>query len=266
MVVFAGQGDARRSMELLWRAGSEPRSAPGPKPALSVDLIVSAAIELADAEGMAALSMRAVGERLGRTAMALYTYVPSKTELIDLMCDQAFGDLRDDHELSGGWRPALLELAGDLWDFHLRHPWLLQVSYARPVLGPGEFRMQETVLRVLFATGLPAGQVRRLVGALLNVVRGAVQIAAESRLALKETGLSDEDWWRARTSALGELAPDLAERYPNVARLGEEGAPPPPAGVSYLEHEARLSFDAGVAVLADGIEAAIACAPRSGTE
>jgi len=257
VVVFAGQGDARRSLELLWRAGAEPRSAPGPKPGLSVDLIVRAAIDLADAEGMSALSMRAVGERLGRTAMALYTYVPSKTELIDLMCDQVFGDLRAEHDLSAGWRPALGELAADLWAFHLRHPWLLQVSYARPVLGPGEFRMQETVLRVLFATGLPAGQVRRLVGALLNAVRGAVQIAAESRLAATETGLSDEDWWRTRTGALAELAPDLAERYPHVARLAEDPGAPPPAGVSYLEHEARLSFDAAVEVLADGIEAAI---------
>ncbi|WP_020662227.1 TetR/AcrR family transcriptional regulator [Amycolatopsis benzoatilytica] len=258
MVVFAGQGDARRSMELLWRAGPSPRSAPGPKPALSVDLIVRAAIELADVEGMSALSMRAVGERLGRTAMALYTYVPSKTDLIDLMCDRVFGELRADHDLSAGWRSAFGELAADLWEFHLRHPWLLQVSYARPVLGPGEFRMQETVLRVLFATGLPAGQVRRLVSALLNVVRGAVQIAAESRQAAKETGLSDEDWWRARSAALAELAPDLADRYPHVARLGEDGGTPPPAGVSYLEHEARLSFEAGVVVLADGIEAAVA--------
>jgi hypothetical protein len=116
--------------------------------------------------------------------------------------------------------------------------------------------MQETMLRVLFATGLPAGQVRHLVGATLNVVRGAVRIAAEARQARQETGLSDEDWWRTRTAALGELAPDLAQRYPHVARLGEDAPAPPPAGVSYLEHQARLSLDAGMAVLADGIEAA----------
>src|SRR5438045_4162211 len=95
VVLFAGQGDARRSMSLLWRTkeakGGQPagkRSAPGPKPALSVDAIVDAGIALADAEGLSALSMRAVGARLGRTAMALYTYVPSKSELLDLMYDR----------------------------------------------------------------------------------------------------------------------------------------------------------------------------------
>ncbi|MFD2491476.1 TetR/AcrR family transcriptional regulator [Amycolatopsis jiangsuensis] len=264
MVVFAGQGDARRSLELLWRAGTEPRTAPGPKPALSVDSIVGAAVEIADAEGMAALSMRAVGERLGRTAMALYTYVPSKTELIDLMYDQVLGELRADYDLAAGWRPALDELALQLWEFHLRHPWLLQVSPARPVLGPGEFRMQEIVLRVLFTTGLPAARVRRIVSTLLTVVRGAVQIAAESREAARETGLSDADWWKPRTEALSALLPDLPSRYPHVARLGE-GATPPPAGVSYLEYEARLSLEAGVELLADGVEAALireASAPR----
>ncbi|GAA3544592.1 TetR/AcrR family transcriptional regulator C-terminal domain-containing protein [Amycolatopsis ultiminotia] len=264
MVVFAGQGDARRSLELLWRAGTGPRTAPGPKPALSVDRIVRAAVEIADAEGMAALSMRAVGERLGRTAMALYTYVPSKTELIDLMDDHVLGELREDYDLTGGWRPALSELAHELWTFHLRHPWLLQVSPARPVLGPGEFRMQEIVLRVLFTTGLPAARVRRIVSTLLTVVRGAVQIAAEARQAARETGLSDEDWWRSRSAVLAELVPDLVTRYPQVARLGED-AGPPPAQVPYLEHEARLSLEAGVELLADGIAAALtreASAPR----
>ncbi|MEW2505561.1 TetR/AcrR family transcriptional regulator C-terminal domain-containing protein [Amycolatopsis sp. NPDC047767] len=258
MVVFAGQGDARRSMELLWRKDVAPRGGgPGPKPGLSVDAIVAAAVEIADASGMAALSMRAVGERLGRTAMALYTYVPGKSELIDLMYDHTLTELRDDYDLSGGWRPAIVALARELWDFHLRHPWLLQVSYARPVLGPGEFRMQQLVLRVLFATGLPAARVRWIVGALLNTVRGSVQIAAESRQASRETGLSEEDWWSARAAVLGELVPDLVSRYPLVGQLGSE-QPPVPSDEPYLEREARLSLESGLDLLLDGIEAAIA--------
>ncbi|MDT8915896.1 TetR/AcrR family transcriptional regulator C-terminal domain-containing protein [Amycolatopsis sp. PS_44_ISF1] len=257
MVVFAGQGDTRRSMELLWRTGGPARTAPGPKPGLSVGRIVSAAVEIADAEGLAALSMRAVGDRLGRTAMALYTYVPGKGELIDLMYDHVLGELREDHDLSSGWRPAVVELARELGQFHLRHPWLLQVSYARPVLGPGEFRMQQLVLRVLLATGLPVARVRWIFGALLNVVRGAVRTAAESRQAARETGRSEADWWQARSSLLGELVPDLAERYPLVARLGE-GQAPPPGPESYLEREAWLSLDAGLELLLDGIETAIA--------
>ncbi|MFB9688480.1 TetR/AcrR family transcriptional regulator [Amycolatopsis plumensis] len=264
MVVFAGQGDARRSMELLWGPRVvAPRTGPGPKPGLSVEAIVATAIEIADAEGMAALSMRSVGERLGRTAMALYTYVPGKTELVDLMYDRTLGELPSLFSSSAGWRPAALALAGALWDLHLRHPWLLQVSPARPVLGPGEFHVQETLLSVLAATGLPLTRVRWVVAALFNIVRGSVQAAAESRQAARETGQSEEDWWHARSALLGELAPDLTTRFPTVARLGEEGAFEP-SDEPYLEREARLSFEAGLELLLDGVEAAIvkASGPR----
>jgi AcrR family transcriptional regulator len=267
VVVFAGQGDARRSMELLWgpRVGA-PRTGPGPKPGLSVEAIVGAAIEIADADGMAALSMRSVGERLGRTAMALYTYVPGKTELVDLMYDRALGELPGEYpgarDSAVGWRPAALALADELWDLHLRHPWLLQVSPARPVLGPGEFHVQETLLSVLASTGLPLSRVRWVVSALFNIVRGSVQ-AAESRQAVNETGLSEEDWWGARSALLGELVPDLTARFPTVSRLGasvEAASGDEP----YLEREARLSFEAGLELLLDGVEAAIvkASGPR----
>ncbi|MEU5260520.1 TetR/AcrR family transcriptional regulator C-terminal domain-containing protein [Amycolatopsis sp. NPDC021455] len=256
MVVFAGQGDARRSMELLWAPRVvAPRTGPGPKPGLSVEAIVAAAIEIADGEGMGALSMRAVGERLGRTAMALYTYVPGKTELVDLMYDRTLGELPSVFSGADGWRTSARALADALWDLHLRHPWLLQVSPARPVLGPGEFHVQETLLRVLAETGLPLSRVRWVVAALFNIVRGSVQAAAESRQAAQETGQSEEDWWYARSALLGELAPDLPARFPTVAQLGP--AVDAASDEPYLEREARLSFEAGLELLLDGVEAAI---------
>jgi tetracycline repressor-like protein len=155
-------------------------------------------------------------------------------------------------------------LADELWDLHLLHPWLLQVSPARPVLGPGEFHVQETLLSVLASTGLPLPRVRWVVSALFNIVRGSVQAAAESRQAARETGLSEEDWWYARSALLGELVPDLTARFPTVSRLGDEGAYEAPSDEPYLEREARLSFEAGVELLLDGVEAAIvkASGPR----
>ncbi|SHF15652.1 TetR/AcrR family transcriptional regulator [Streptoalloteichus hindustanus] len=261
MVIYAGQGDVRRSMALLWRAPGSPEvRAPGPRPGLSVDLIVETAIAVADAEGMAGLSMRAVGERLGRTAMALYTYVPNKNELLDLMHDRALAELPTDYDLSAGWRPAATAWADALWSFYLRHPWVLQVSQARPVLGPNEYVVLETLLRVLFETGLPSAAVRRLVGTLFHYVRGSAQTVAESRHAPATTGVSDEDWWRARASLLLEVAPDFAERFPMVARLEGESSPEPPADADepYLERETRRTFEFGLSVILDGVEAAIA--------
>ncbi|MFC9974626.1 TetR/AcrR family transcriptional regulator C-terminal domain-containing protein [Spirillospora sp. NPDC127200] len=258
MVVFAGQGDARRSMDLLWRTPAPLAPRPGPRPGLSVDVIVDAAVAVADADGMAALSMRAVGERLGRTGMALYTYVPSKGELVDLMYDRVLAELPGDYPMEDGWRAAATSWAEDLWSFYLRHPWVLQVSQARPVLGPNEYRMLEAVLRVLRGTGLPAGLLRRITGALFNLVRGSAQMAAEVRQAAAATGVSDEEWWYARAALLDEIAPDFAERYPSIAWMSAQGAyEEHDEDTPYMEQEARQSFDAGLAVLLDGVEAVI---------
>jgi AcrR family transcriptional regulator len=97
---------------------------------------VAAAIAVADTDGLAGLSMRAVAERLGVTAMALYTYVPGKDELVDLMYDGAHAELPARYDLGQGWRAAVTSWATHLVGFYVRHPWTLQVSFARPVLGP----------------------------------------------------------------------------------------------------------------------------------
>nr|WP_221308512.1 TetR/AcrR family transcriptional regulator [Nocardiopsis mwathae] len=246
-------------MALLWR-GSEQRTTrtgPGPKPGLSVDLIVDTAVAVADEEGMAALSMRAVGERLGKTAMALYTYVPSKSELVDLMYDRVLVELPTDYDDSDGWRAAVTAWARDMWDFYLRHPWVLQVSQARPVLGPNEYVVLETVVRILRGTGLPASALRRVVGTLFHFVRGIASTAAEARQAAAATGMSDDEWWFTRSPLLEEVAPDFAERFPMLTRMEREGAfRNEDETVPYLEQEARQTFRAGLGIILDGIEAA----------
>jgi AcrR family transcriptional regulator len=266
VVVFAGQGDPRRSMALLWRTSdSTDVRAPGPKPGLSLDMIVDAAIAVADERGMGALSMRAVGERLGRTAMALYTYLPGKGELVDLMYDRVFAELPTDYDLGAGWRAAVTSWADDVWAFYLRHPWVLQVSQARPVLGPNEFGVTETLVRILSNTGLEARVLRRLVGTLVHVVRGAAQAVAESRQAPDVTDMSEEQWWYARSAMLEEVAPDFAERFPLLARLHTASADRPDDDATpYMERENTETLELGLAVLLDGIEAAIATAGHAG--
>ncbi|MCZ4099663.1 TetR/AcrR family transcriptional regulator [Streptomyces sp. So13.3] len=264
MVVFSGQGDARRSMALLWRtAGSkEARTAPGPKPGLDVDTIVAAGIAVADEQGMADLSMRAVGVWLGRSAMALYTYVPSKNELIDLMHDRVLAELPTAYETGGGWRPAVVSWADDVWAFYLRHPWVLQVSQARPVLGPGEYTQLETVVRILDGIGLEPLKVRRVISVLFQFVRGMARVAAELQQAGPATGVSDEEWWSVRSALLMEAAPDFAQRFPAVAAL-ESGAAPVAVEegsgdtAPYLDHEAKEAFRVGLDLILDGIDAAV---------
>ena len=173
MPVFAGQGDPARSMALLWRTPSA-RTGPGPKPGLSVDAIVAAAIAVADTDGLAGLSMRAVAERLGVTAMALYTYVPGKDELLDLMYDGAHAELPGRSDLDEGWRSAVASWATDLLGCYVRHPWALHVATGRPPLGPGLMRKYELELRAVDGLGLSEVQMDLLVTLVNGFVRGTV--------------------------------------------------------------------------------------------
>jgi AcrR family transcriptional regulator len=256
LVHFAAQGDARRTLDLLWRTpADEPR--PGPRQTLTVDAIVDAAIAVADAEGMPALSMRAVGQRLGRSGMALYTYVPGKSELIDLMHDRAHAALPRAYPAADGWRPAVTAWAGDLWRCYQAHPWMLSVSQVRPALGPHEYGVLEALTEILFETGLPARVLTRVVGTLFHFVRGAAATVAEAGQAVTDTGVSNEDWWTARAAALPEVVPDFADRYPAITRMGAEDTFTPDPDEPYLEQQAKETFEVGLSLILDGVEAAI---------
>src|ERR671914_2667448 len=148
---YSGSGDPGRTMALLW--GTPKRPGRGPKPGLSVEQIVDAAIEVADAEGLAALSMRRVADRLGVGTMSLYTYVPGKAELLDLMLDTVLAEeARPDG--AGGWRAGLELRAREDWALFHRHPWILQITPGRSLLGPNETDLFEATLRVVDGIGL----------------------------------------------------------------------------------------------------------------
>src|SRR5712691_8940250 len=125
--------DPARSLALLW--GSQTEAG---RSGLTLKAIVTAAIDLADTNGVDTLSMRNVAERLAVGTMSLYTHVPSKTDLIDLMVDTAYGQLYESVESPsqqpGDWRDALQFIAKQNWDLYHRHPWLLQIATGRSVL------------------------------------------------------------------------------------------------------------------------------------
>ena len=123
-------GEQAGTVELLW--GPRPQPTRGPKPALSIDRIAQAAIAVADAEGLAAVSMQRVAAELGVTKMALYRYVPGKADLIALMVDAA-GDPPPvlDSE-ADGWRAQLGHWARRLLAVFQRHP-LFWLTSKKPV-------------------------------------------------------------------------------------------------------------------------------------
>jgi AcrR family transcriptional regulator len=256
MPVFAGQGDPEWSLAALWGEREPATVRPGPRPTLTREAIIAAAIEIADRDGLEGLSMKAVGQRLGRTAMALYTYVPGKAELLDLIYDRVYAELPTRYPMGRGWRAAARAWARDLGEFFLRHPWTLQISYARPVLGPNEQAMLETLVGILRQTGLGAPVLRRAVSALMHLVRGAAQTRIDARSAADVTGTASALWWQARAPRLQRIAPDFARRFPHsswLAREGTTGATGDPE--TYFVRQADQAYAAGVELLLDGIEA-----------
>ena len=257
MVTYAGQGDPRRTMELLWGVPPAAEATPrGPKPGITVDDIVAAATDIADTEGFDAVSMRSVGERLGRTAMALYTYVPSKAELVDLMLDRVLRELDITYDVANGWRAAARRWALDLWDFYLRHPWVHQISLARPVLGPGSYLTMERPAELFASTDLNAADVMKIVGTVSGFVAGMTRQIAELREATRAVGQTEMDWWTTQSELIAELVPDVDARFPRLAAANAEGAfdfEHEPE--RYLEQEARNGFEFGLERLLDGIEA-----------
>jgi hypothetical protein len=182
------------------------------------------------------------------------------------MYDRVLGELPSEYAVDAGWRVALRAWARGARVFFLAHPWVLQVSQARPVLGPNEFAMLEALLRILRPTGLDASVLRGVVGAVVQFVRGAAGVIAEARRAARETGMTDEEWWFSRSGVFEEVAPDFAERFPLSAWLGTE-EPPAVEGdecVPYLERDAVGNFVTGLEVLLDGVEAAVARARAGG--
>src|SRR5690242_4367559 len=113
-----------RGIALAWGVAANPQR--GPKREMSVERIVEAAVELADADGLAAVSMAAVAARLGFTPMSLYRYVTAKDDLILLMQEEATG-LPPEAVREGDWRAQLTALYRAQLDGYLRHPWVLDV-------------------------------------------------------------------------------------------------------------------------------------------
>ncbi|MCC7369762.1 MAG: TetR/AcrR family transcriptional regulator C-terminal domain-containing protein [Chloroflexi bacterium] len=245
--------DPQRSMVLLWRSAA-PAQRRGPKPRFTVEAIVQAAVALADAEGLAALSMRRVAERLGVGVMSLYTYVPSKAELLDLMIDTVHAELaRVDSEADAPpacWRDRLARSAREHWMLYQRHPWLLQVNKARPVLGPNIFAQYDEQLQAVDGLGLSDLEMDAVVVLLADYVHGAARGAVDAAQSEQRTGQSIEAWW----SSYGPLLEQLfdPDRYPLAARVGQV------AGETHqAAYHAAFAFTFGLQRVLDGIEALV---------
>ena len=254
-------------LQRLWRR--RPAGRRGPRPALSVDRIVQTAVDIADAEGLAAVSMARVADALGFTPMALYRHVSGKDELLALMADAVPGppppipaDL--------GWRDAL-----ELWtrsqiELAMTRPWYLDLPLSSVTPGPQRAAWLEAAFYAMRDLALPADEKMAIAGLLAQHVLGETRVQVESRRTAvqrvrRAAGLGDD-------VPDSELDPDaLAAAHPYadfeliLTRLASpEEYPylagalaswePSPGGEPSSDDE--IAF--GVGVVLDGIEAWVA--------
>ncbi|GAB3186634.1 TetR/AcrR family transcriptional regulator [Nesterenkonia suensis] len=238
---MSDQNPVQRSLQLLWDGLPEPTK--GPRPTLTLEQIVQAAVELADTDGLEALSMRQLAQRLGVGTMSLYRYVPSKTELLNLMLDAVSGpDEARKAALQSGWRPCL-EAAG--WGgrrLYLDHPWLLQVNWTRPVLGPNSLADMELLMSGLKDLPVTDQEKMSIVTALGAYTVGTVRQEILWQNAPAETGMTDEEFWSDQIPALERAM--ASGRYPAMAALAEDT----------FSGSWEDSFALGLEIFLDGLE------------
>ncbi|PKO13497.1 MAG: TetR/AcrR family transcriptional regulator [Chloroflexi bacterium HGW-Chloroflexi-10] len=204
-------------LALLW--GSQTEAG---RSGLTVKAIVTAAIEIADANGVEALSMRSVAEQVGAGVMSLYTHVPGKTELIDLMIDTAYSHLYESvdepTQQPGDWSDALRFIAQRNWDLYNKHRWMLYVLSGRPVLGPNEAFKYEAELKPLDGLGLNDIEMDASLTLVLTHVEGCARAHATQESIQKDSGMTDSEWWLIQAPLMDKIVNPLL--FPVATRVG----------------------------------------------
>jgi AcrR family transcriptional regulator len=185
---------------------------------LTVDEVVDTAIALADEGGLGAVTMRQLANALGVATMTLYTYVPGKAELLDLMVDAVYRQMPRADTTGKPWRRRLQAVAADNRRLYERHPWAATVSTSRPPLGPGMMAKYEHELRAFDGTGLDDVDRDAALTFVLDFVRASALAAADVEATRRESEMSDEQWWAANAPLLGRVLDESA--YPTAARVG----------------------------------------------
>ncbi|MGV0741203.1 TetR/AcrR family transcriptional regulator [Mycolicibacterium sp. XJ870] len=223
-----------RALEILWHEPAVPRRSSG----LSRDRIVNAAIELADTDGLGALSMARLAQRLDCGTMSLYRHVANKDELVTFMVSAAPGQPPKPPP-GTDWCVALSNWADGLWGVYHRHPWVLQTASAGPPADPGQLAWLDAGLATLGDTGLTERDKLTAVMAVLHYIRGAAAVALEAK-----EGFAD---YTALLQRLldGSRFPALANALAAGVFDGPEDAP-------------RAEFRSGLQQLLDGIAVKIA--------
>jgi AcrR family transcriptional regulator len=227
--------------------GVEPAPARGPRPAMSAAGIVAAAIELADAEGIGAVSMARVAERLGYTTMSLYRYVSSKDDLMTLMFDAAIGPVPPRRRRTG-WRLGLTRWAREVFAVYRRHPWALDIPITGPPALPNQLAWLDWGLAEMERTALDLPERLNVMLLLSGYVRNVAQLTRDITGDHERSGTTPAEVEAHYEAVLESLV--TRDRFPALhdavhGGLLTDGDPD------------DLGFEFGLTTILDGIDALI---------
>lgn len=229
-----------RAIALAWGAVPSPQR--GPKREFSLEQVLDAAVDLADADGIDAVTMPAVAQALGLTAMSLYRYVSSKETLLLLLQDRGMGLPPGSVSDAQGWRSGLEEYAEASGAVYRRHPWMLDIAITGVASTPNNLAWMEAGLAVLAGTALSREE----------RVAVVLQVSGHARFrALVERGYAD------RADDAGEqLSGIVVSEARLLGRLVTEDRFPElhaTLGSGALVDDSFGNFDFGLARLLDGV-------------
>jgi AcrR family transcriptional regulator len=240
MAVKGGDTGLPASIEAAW--GRRERPTKGPKPGLSLERIVDAAVRVAATEGLAAVSMARVASELGASTMSLYRYVAAKDELLALMADTAIG-VPPAATAPETWRDGLARWA---WGYHevlRRHTWALRIPISGPPVTPNQIAWLEDGLRSLRDTGLSEQEKLSVILLLSGFVRNDATLMSDIGAAAGSAEVM---------AGYGRLLAQLAdaERFPALHAAIASGA---------LDDDDELDseFVFGLERVLDGVEALV---------
>jgi AcrR family transcriptional regulator len=244
-------------LELLW--GRRKQGKRGPRPGLTAEAIVDAAIKVADAEGLEAVSMARVAKKLGFTTMSLYRHVANKDELLQLMWD-ASATGAETLVLEGDtWREKLTMWSSLQWDLLGQHPWITQMPMAAPPMAPNSVHFVDRGLGAFDGLSLRESDKLRIIGLISTYTLGDARMANDAARAIKQATAAGEVPDPTAMPSYESMLRGLVDEktFPHVYRMiwsGPAGNPP----------TAREEFLNGLNVIFDGVQALIDRASPAG--
>jgi AcrR family transcriptional regulator len=236
----------------IWTRPEKPdtvaRASRGPQPAYSREQIAGAAVKIADAEGLNAVSMRRIAAELGSGTTSLYRYITKKDELLDLMSEAVLAADRLP-KASGSWRGDLRKIAYHIRAMTLQHPWTIGISTFRSALGPNTLGCLELTLSVIENLGLDIDEMLVISNTLFTFARGYAAGEIAETEASRRSGLNREQWMRSRTEHTRAILG--TGKYPMFARVVKDASAP------HDPDAAERGFAMGLEHLLNGIEVRI---------